>query len=458
MPRRRKQRTVAASVRLGVLLSALVGINIYVFFFRGGTSLRDVLKAQAVHGSPAAGGSSEGDPMPGPATAGLQKPTLPPEKVPPPVLEDEDARRIEGTMGKNDTLAGRLKRDGLSPAHIDVIVRALAGLWDPRTVREGQSYLVGFDAEDNLRSFEYRSSPILTFRVQRGPDGRLHGKREDKPLETRLTGIGGTLEDSLYQGILRSGESTSLVGFFVDVFSWDINFYVDTQAGDRFKILVEKRYLGGKFYGYGKVLAAEYAGRVGTYRAFWFQPEDGAPGGYYDEKGQSIVRSLLKIPLKFVRISSKFDRHRFHPILHTERAHLGVDYAAPQGTPVWASATGRVVYVGPRAGSGNTIILAHGGDMETRYYHLSRFARGLRIGQTVRQKQVIGYVGMTGLATGPHLHFSITRGGAFVDPLKFKATRAEPVPARLVPAFRQQIADRVARLGAVATPNYAEAH
>src|SRR5205823_3543382 len=162
-----------------------------------------------------------------------------------------------GKMEKNDTLAGVLAHEGLTPAQTDAIVRALHGLWDPRTVREGQGYQIGFDAEGQLRSFEYRVSPILSFHVLRGADGRLHGKRD----------------------------------------------------------------LGGKFYGYGKVLAAEYAGRVGTYRAFWFQPPDGSPGGYYDEKGQSIVRSLLKTPLKFVRISSKFDRHRFHPILHAERAH-----------------------------------------------------------------------------------------------------------------------------------------
>ena len=210
--------------------------------------------------------------------------------------------------------------------------------------------------------------------------------------------IGGVIGSSLYDAVRRTGESTSLVGWFVDTFAWDINFYIDSQAGDRYKIIVEKRYLGGKFYKYGHVLAAEYAGRVGTFRAFYFQPQDGssAGAGYYTEHGESIVKSLLKTPLKYVRVSSSFDRHRFHPILHTERAHLGVDYAAPTGTPVWATANGRVTYVGPRGGAGNAVILAHANGMESTYMHLSKFARGLQVGQQVRQKQVIAYVGMTG--------------------------------------------------------------
>jgi murein DD-endopeptidase MepM/ murein hydrolase activator NlpD len=429
-------------LRLGLLLCGLVAINVYVFFYRGGTSLRDVLKAQSMNNASAqalGGGPSEGDP---PAPGKL----APPEKIPAPVMEDEDAHRIEGTMGPEDTLAGVLGKQGVTAAQVDAIVHALAGLWDPRTAREGQSYMVGFDAEGALRSFEYRATPLVTFRVVRNEKGELKGRREDKPLETKTAGVGGTIEDSLWQAVVRSGESTNLVGFFVDVFSYDINFFIDTQSGDKFRILVEKKYLGGKFYAYGKVLAAEYSGHPGTFRAFWFD------GNYYDENGQSIVRALLKTPLKFVRVSSKFDRHRFHPILHTERAHLGIDYAAPQGTPVWASATGRVEFVGPHPGSGNTVILDHANGMQTRYYHLSKFAKGLRVGQTVRQKQVIGYVGMTGLATGPHLHFSITMHGNFVDPSKYKPAREAPLTGPRLAAFRAEIGPRIAELAKVATP------
>jgi murein DD-endopeptidase MepM/ murein hydrolase activator NlpD len=426
-----------------LLLCGLVAINVYVFFYRGGTSLKDVLKAQSMQppGAQAAGGG-EGDPV-APIKAQAA------EKIPAPVMEDEDAQRLEGTMGARDTLAGVLGKQGVSAANVDAIVHALAGLWDPRTVREGQTYMVGFDAEGALRSFEFHASPIITFRVFRNEKGELKGKREDKPLETKIAEVGATIDDSLWQAVVRTGESTSLVGFFVDVFSYDINFFTDTQAGDKFKILAEKKYLGGKFYAYSKVLAAEYSGKVGTFRAFYYD------GNYYDENGQSIVRSLLKTPLKFVRVSSKFDRHRFHPILHTEKAHLGIDYAAPIGTPVWASATGRVEFVGQPAvhpGSGNTVILDHAGGMQTRYYHLSKFAKGLRVGQTVKQKQVIGYVGMTGLATGPHLHFSITMHGQFVDPSKYKPQREAPLSGAKLAAFKAEITPRIAELAKVATP------
>ena len=156
---------------------------------------------------------------------------------------------------------------------------------------------------------------------------------------------------------------------------------------------------------------------------------------------------MLKTPLRFVRISSKFDRKRFHPILHVERAHLGIDYAAPVGTPVWASASGRVVEAGMKHGSGNTVVIAHSNGLTTRYYHLSKFARGLRAGQQVRQKDVIGFVGTTGLSTGPHLHFSVTRNGAFVDPSKLAVNRDAPVPDR--GAFLDAIRPRIAAMKAM---------
>ena len=141
-----------------------------------------------------------------------------------------------------------------------------------------------------------------------------------------------------------------------------MNFYIDTHPGDHWKVVIEKQYLGGQFYKYGRVLAAEYGGKVGTFRAFFWAGKDAPrdrPGKYYDDQGQALSKSMLKTPLRFVRISSKFDRKRFHPILHVEKAHLGIDYAAPVGTPVWASASGRVVEVGMKRGSGNTIVLAH---------------------------------------------------------------------------------------------------
>ncbi|HZS42040.1 MAG TPA: M23 family metallopeptidase [Polyangia bacterium] len=421
-------------MRLALVFAALIGANVYIFWLRPRTSLPDLIKSS---GAPA---------VIAPPPAGAAQPAA---RAKPAADDESDARVVEGVMTDGDTVERAWKRDGLQPRTVAELAQALSRVFDLGTVRAGHSYSLRFDAEDHLRALDYRMTPALGFHVERDPavPGAWRATRDEKPLETRVAEVGGVVGSSLYDAIKRSGESTSLVGWFVDMFAWDLNFYIDSQAGDRFKLIVEKRYLGGKFYKYGRVLAAEYQARSGTFRAFWFQPKDGTPAGYYTEHGESVVKNLLKTPLKYVRVSSAFDRHRFHPILHTEKAHLGVDYAAPAGTPVWATANGKVTAVGPRGGAGNAITIAHANGLESVYMHLQRFARGLAVGQAVRQKQVIGYVGATGLATGPHLHFSLKQNGAFVDPRALKPAREAP----LAPAYRVEFADAIApRLTALA--------
>ena len=434
------------SVRLGLVFAVLIGVNVYFFLLRGGTSLRALMKTTEMAKSNAT------------ATAPVVAAT-PPVAAPAPAkakTDDaaaEEARIVEGALQDNDTIERRWKADGLPPATVNALSQALQKVFDTRTVRAGHAYTLRFDAEDHLRSVDYRVSPALGYHIAKdatpNSEGAWKATKDEKPLETREAEIGGVIGSSLYDAVKRTGESTSLVGWFVDTFAWDINFYTDSNAGDRFKIIVEKKFLGGKFYKYGRVLAAEYKGRTGTYRAFWFAPSDGSPPGYFTEHGESIVKSLLKTPLKYVRVSSTFDRHRFHPILHTERAHLGVDYAAPTGTPVWATAPGRVSFVGPRGGAGNAVIIEHANGMSSTYMHLSKFARGLGVGQQVRQKQVIGYVGMTGLATGPHLHFSVRINGGFVDPLKLKPAREAPIASRYRQEFADVVGPRLEKMAAI---------
>jgi murein DD-endopeptidase MepM/ murein hydrolase activator NlpD len=265
----------------------------------------------------------------------------------------------------------------------------------------------------------------------------------DQPVEVKVESVAGVIDSSLYESVQAAGEGSALAGLLVDMLAWDINFYTDTHPGDHWKVVVEKQYLGGQFYRYGHLLGAEYGGKAGTFRAFyWKASRANAEGHYYDEKGQAISKTMLKTPLRFVRISSKFDRHRFHPVLHVEKAHLGIDYAAPVGTPVWASASGKVVECEMKRGSGNTVVLAHPNGLTTRYYHLSRFARGLKAGKVVKQKEAIGFVGTTGLSTGPHLHFSVTKNGAFVDPSKIQVNRDAPVaePSAYLVAIRPRLA------------------
>jgi murein DD-endopeptidase MepM/ murein hydrolase activator NlpD len=425
--RKRRASPWQGSVRLGLVFVILIGVNVYFFLLRGGTSLRALMKTTEL---------AKQNPLPLLPVSAPSGVSVAPAKAKTDDPTAEEARVVDGTMQDNDTVERRLKSDGLPPKTVNDVSTALGKVFDLRTVRPGHAYTLRFDGEDHLRALEYRVSPALAYQVAREGEA-WKATKDEKPLEVRTAEIGGVIGSSLWDAIKRTGESTALVGWFVDTFAWDLNFYTDSNAGDRFKIIVEKKLLGGRFYKYGRVLAAEYHGRTGTFRAFWFQPADGTPGSYFTEHGESIVKSLLKTPLKYVRVSSTFDRHRFHPILHTERAHLGVDYAAPQGTPVWATAAGRVSFVGPRGGAGNAVIIDHPNRMSSTYMHLSKFARGLAVGQAVRQKQVIGYVGMTGLATGPHLHFSVRMNGAFVDPLRLKPAREAPI----APKYRQEFAD-----------------
>ena len=509
LPRKRRKRRSAEirnSLRLGVLLTGLVGINIYVFFFNRGTAPREVLKPAATAQSaeaqkteilresaaarrpattparvprpiaagptprPSAVGRTPAARAPRAAVATVPIPFAPPRPVvqipfaPPeddaPAAEEAEAPSPEKRFGNADTLGQVLAREGFGPATAPV-VNALSRLTDPKLIRGGQIYRVQLDDQGSPELFEYQPTPILRYVVEKGQGAEPAGaeptgwsaRKLEQAVDVKTVEAAGLVDSSLYESVQKSGESTVLVSMLVELFAWDVNFYVDTHPGDRWKVVVEKQFLGGQFYKYGRILAAEYGGRVGVFRAFfwtgtaagaWRANGAKAVGRYYDEHGQAVTKTMLKTPLRYVRISSKFDRKRFHPILHVEKAHLGIDYAAPVGTPVWASASGRVVEAEMKHGSGNTVVIAHANGLSTRYYHLSRFARGLRAGQNVRQKDVIGFVGTTGLSTGPHLHFSVTKNGTFVDPSKLAVSREPPVAERA--AFMQAISPRLAAL------------
>jgi murein DD-endopeptidase MepM/ murein hydrolase activator NlpD len=242
------------------------------------------------------------------------------------------------------------------------------------------------------------------------------------------------------------------VSFFVDVFAYDLNFYVDQHKGDKFKVIVEKIYYNGEFLRHGRILAAEYSGKEGTFRAFWHQPEDAKKGKYYDETGRGLERTFLKTPLKYTRISSKFNKNRMHPVLHRRRAHLGVDFAAPTGTPIRAAADGVIVQRGWCGGAGNCVVLSHRQHgLTSIYMHMSKFKKGQKRGTRVSAKDVIGYVGMTGLASGPHLHFGVKKNGRYIDPMKLKMERVMAISKKERPAFDAQIKPMLAALEKVDT-------
>jgi murein DD-endopeptidase MepM/ murein hydrolase activator NlpD len=249
------------------------------------------------------------------------------------------------------------------------------------------------------------------------------------------------------------GEQAQLVLDFAEIFAWDFDFAQDSQPGDRFRMLVEKVYTGDQFVRYGRILVAEYeevGGKVHT--GIYFR--DGAESGYYTPAGESLRRAFLKSPLEFTRISSRFSYARRHPILGGVRPHLAVDYAAPQGTPVFAVADGVVESAGWLGGNGNTVTLRHRSSFKTMYNHLSGFARGIRAGALVRQRQLIGFVGSTGLATGPHLDYRVIKDGRFVNPLKQVFLPGKPISSAARQEFVEARDSRIRQLreAVAATP------
>jgi murein DD-endopeptidase MepM/ murein hydrolase activator NlpD len=230
------------------------------------------------------------------------------------------------------------------------------------------------------------------------------------------------------------GVDDACVAKFADVFAWDINFFVDPQPGDSFEIIFDKKFLAGRFAGYGDILAAKYVNRGHVFDAIGIKDAKGTMR-YYDSEGKSLQKQFLKAPLRFTHISSGFSLHRLHPVLGIVRPHLGIDYAAPPGTPVYAAADGVVCYAGYHGGFGNFIRIRHGANYETSYGHLRAFAHGVRTGARVSQGDLIGTVGQTGLATGPHLDYRMTIGQRFVNPATVSLPREKSVPPEEAYAF-----------------------
>ncbi len=356
---------------------------------------------------------------------------------------------FEGKLQRNQTLTAALQVHGVSVQQVHAIVSALSDVYDFRRARPGAAWRLELDPKQRtVASFRFVHGTLDVFEAVRGPGGTLTGRRVDVPVRILDEEVGAEIQTSLYRAMQRTGESAALVALVVDVFAWDIDFFKDTRPGDRFRVVVERIYKDEEFVRYGRILAAEYAGQKATFRVIWFDPDgDGeVTGDYYLDDGRSARKTFLATPLKFGRISSGYNRKRKHPILGYTRAHLAIDYAAPRGTPVWAMAPGKVVFAGRKGPNGNLVVIDHGRRMRSYYAHLHRIRRGIKRGVRVEQKQVIGTVGSTGRATGPHLHFVIKRNGKAVNPLKMKMKRGDPVAKASRAAFDALVTQRRARL------------
>jgi hypothetical protein len=265
--------------------------------------------------------------------------------------------------------------------------------------------------------------------------------------------VTGGISSSLYEAMLELGEKPALIAGYADIFGWEVDFFCETQENDSFLIVVERKLADSMVIGYGPVIAARYHGQVGDIRAFRFTDPDGHTD-YYNEKAQSLRKTFLRSPLRFSRITSHFGS-RYHPIRRIRCRHAGIDYAAPRGTPVSCVADGRVSIAAWTGGYGKLVEVSHASGLRSRYGHLSGYGRGIRTGANVTQGQTIGYVGSTGMSTGPHLHYEIRRNGSPINPLRMNVPRAEPVKDDYLPAFealRDSILDAVPGLAPAMPP------
>jgi hypothetical protein len=341
-------------------------------------------------------------------------------------VTDSSLTIATGRVPKRGTLAGALRGAGVSPLLVDQVARGLKPVFDFRRAHPGDFYALIRNERGELLSFEYQRGRGEVYRLDRDPNGALVAKKDVAPLDRRVLQLGGTVKGSLFAALVELGERPELVHAFTDIFLWDFDFSTQTRSGDEFRMVFEKFFDKDGFVRYGRVLAAEYRSSKRNFVAVWFEDQEGR-GDYYTPDGNSVKRAFLKAPVKYSRISSRYTKARLHPVLRITRPHEGVDYAAPIGTPVWSVANGKVIYTGWSGGFGRLVKVKHSNGYISYYGHLSRFANGLRVGQTVSQKQLVGYVGKTGLATGPHLDFRLQKNGRFFDPLSVKLDMGEPI-------------------------------
>ena len=361
-----------------------------------------------------------------------------PEKVVPEIRREF----IEGSIKSGDSIS-LLLDEYLTLQEIDDLNRKSRSVFPLSRICTGQPYKICL-TEGEFDRFEYDINRDEQLVIVRG-DADFDVSRQpiDYTVKTEL--VRGTIETSLFDAVTNAGEEAELAMNLADIFAWDIDFILDIRKGDSFQALVEKRSRDGNAAGYGRILAAEFNNRGESYRAFYYK--DGEKrAGYYDENGDSVRKLFLKAPLSFSRISSGFTMRRYHPITKTWKAHPAIDYAAPTGTPIKAVGDGTIIRIAKDRNNGRHIKIRHNGTYQTLYLHMNRFARGMKKGKKVAQGQVIGYVGSTGLATGPHLCFRMYKHGKPVNPSRVKAKSAKPVSAENMPYYMTAIEPLLAKL------------
>jgi len=359
-------------------------------------------------------------------------------------------REIKGEIQKGETLFEIFRKHNLDVGDLHRMRQATAGVYRLRELRAGRDYRIVLNGNEQIDSFRCGIDNDSFLSINRAGEG-FYAEKVLIPYEKRILHVGGTIRDSLIASLEGGDESLLLALQLSDIFAWDIDFTTDLRNGDAFRIVVEGLYLDGRFKKFGNILSAEFVNNGQAYRAYGFAQQGKID--YYDEDGKSLRRAFLKTPLSFRRISSGFSRGRYHPILKIVRPHQGLDYAAASGTPVSAAGDGTVLSAGRRGQYGNLVVIKHRNGYKTYYGHLSGIAKGVRGGAQVGQGSVIGYVGATGLATGPHLHYEMRVNDRPINPLSLKVPPGAPISGERLAAFRQFTERMVTELASVKPHN-----
>ncbi|MCV9919766.1 peptidoglycan DD-metalloendopeptidase family protein [Pseudomonas sp. BT-42-2] len=350
----------------------------------------------------------------------------------------------EVVVSRGDTLSTLFAKVGL-PANVvhDVLASGKQAKQFSQ-LKHGQVLQFELDKDGQLTNLHSKVSSLETIRLSKTDKGYTFAREVSKPV-VRTAYAHGVIKSSLSASAQRAGLSHSMTMDMARVLGYDIDFAQDIRPGDEFDVVYEQKVMDGKVVGTGNILSARFTNRGKTYTAVRYTNKQGNTN-YYTADGNSLRKAFIRTPVDFARISSRFSNGRKHPILNKIRAHKGVDYAAPRGTPIKAAGDGRIELAGRRGGYGNTVIIAHGNRYKTLYGHMQGFAKGIKTGSSVKQGQIIGYIGTTGLSTGPHLHYEFQVNGVHVDPLSQKVPMADPIAKAERQRFMQQSQPLIARM------------
>lgn len=351
---------------------------------------------------------------------------------------------VEDSVAKRETMVEILENAGVSREEAIEAIKTAKSSYNLAKLKVGKPYRIEASQSGSLQKLQYEIDDARTLLLEKSGDG-FKATIKKELFDTSFETVSGSINSSLFNAIVDAGEEPNLALELAKIFAWDIDFSTDLQPGDSFRFVVEKSYKKGRFVKYGTITIAELKNSGQLHRAVLFDDGKGR-AGYYKPDGMAMKKQFLKSPIKYSRISSGYTSKRFHPILRKFMPHFGIDYAAPKGTPVVAVADGEISWAGRKGWNGNFVQIKHSGGYSSSYGHLSGYAASSKSKARIKQGQVVGYVGSTGLATGPHLDFRMTKNGKYLNPLGLKSIQADPLTPGQLALFKKVLKERMAML------------